>query len=107
MSVFLLDGITDAKFHAIVYFAVQIAEKIRPTVDKYQQAFPALLEIPAKDFPYGLSLVSRCQSMMLKLFISRRSGERLGTQARPEDVRRVNHLEDINQFSETQASILS
>lgn len=22
-------------------------------VDKYQQAFPALLEIPAKDHPYG------------------------------------------------------
>ena len=32
---------------------VQIAEKIRPTVDKYQQAFPALLEIPSKDHPYG------------------------------------------------------
>jgi V-type H+-transporting ATPase subunit F len=31
----------------------QIAEKIRPTVDKYQQAFPALLEIPSKDHPYG------------------------------------------------------
>jgi len=32
----------------------QIAEKIRPTVDKYQQAFPALLEIPSKDHPYGM-----------------------------------------------------
>lgn len=31
----------------------QIAEKIRPTVDKYTQAFPALLEIPSKDHPYG------------------------------------------------------
>lgn len=31
----------------------QIAEKIRPTVDKYNQAFPALLEIPSKDHPYG------------------------------------------------------
>lgn len=31
----------------------QIAEKIRPSVDKYQQAFPALLEIPSKDHPYG------------------------------------------------------
>ncbi len=31
----------------------QIAEKIRPTVDRYQQAFPALLEIPSKDHPYG------------------------------------------------------
>lgn len=33
----------------------QVAEKIRPTVDKYQQAFPALLEIPSKDHPYGAS----------------------------------------------------
>lgn len=32
----------------------QIAEKIRPTVDRYQQAFPALLEIPSKDHPYGM-----------------------------------------------------
>lgn len=31
----------------------QVAEKIRPTVDKYQAAFPALLEIPSKDHPYG------------------------------------------------------
>lgn len=35
----------------------QIAEKIRPTVDKYQQAFPALLEIPSKDHPYGKLLL--------------------------------------------------
>ena len=34
-------------------YILQIAEKIRPTVDKYQQAFPALLEIPSKDHPYG------------------------------------------------------
>ena len=34
--------------------ALQVAEKIRPTVDKYQQAFPALLEIPSKDHPYGM-----------------------------------------------------
>jgi len=33
---------------------IQIAERIRPTVDKYQQAFPALLEIPSKDHPYGM-----------------------------------------------------
>ncbi|KAF7789220.1 hypothetical protein EIP86_000161 [Pleurotus ostreatoroseus] len=33
----------------------KIAEKIRPTVDKYQEAFPALLEIPSKDHPYGKS----------------------------------------------------
>lgn len=37
-----------------VFGWLQIAEKIRPTVDKYQQAFPALLEIPSKDHPYGL-----------------------------------------------------
>lgn len=30
----------------------QIAEKIRPKVDAYNEAFPALLEIPAKDHPY-------------------------------------------------------
>ena len=36
---------------------MQIAEKVRPTVDKYQQAFPALLEIPSEDHPYGQSFV--------------------------------------------------
>ncbi|EPQ28869.1 uncharacterized protein PFL1_03671 [Pseudozyma flocculosa PF-1] len=29
-----------------------IADKIRPIVDRYTQAFPALLEIPSKDHPY-------------------------------------------------------
>ena len=33
---------------------VQIAEKIRPAVDRYQAAFPALLEIPSKEHPYGM-----------------------------------------------------
>ncbi|KAL9715804.1 H(+)-transporting V1 sector ATPase subunit F [Leucoagaricus gongylophorus] len=32
-----------------------VAEKIRPTIDKYNQAFPALLEIPSKDHPYDPS----------------------------------------------------
>ncbi|KAF8503550.1 hypothetical protein F5888DRAFT_1003114 [Russula emetica] len=32
-----------------------IAERIRPAVDKYQQAFPTLLEIPSKDHPYDPS----------------------------------------------------
>jgi V-type H+-transporting ATPase subunit F len=30
----------------------QIADKIRPRVDSYTQAFPSLLEIPSKDHPY-------------------------------------------------------
>lgn len=30
----------------------QIAEKIRDTVDMFQDAFPAVLEIPSKDYPY-------------------------------------------------------
>lgn len=32
-----------------------VADQIRPLVEKYEQAFPALLEIPSKDHPYGLS----------------------------------------------------
>lgn len=47
-------------------FNVKIAEKIRPTVDKYQQAFPALLEIPSKDHPYDPekdSVLKRVQKM--------------------------------------------
>lgn len=37
---------------AILLINQHIAEKIRPMVDRYTQAFPALLEIPAKDHPY-------------------------------------------------------
>jgi len=36
----------------IVLINQHIAEKIRDTVDKFQDAFPAVLEIPAKDHPY-------------------------------------------------------
>ena len=30
----------------------QVAEQIRDEVDKFQEAFPAVLEIPSKDHPY-------------------------------------------------------
>lgn len=40
---------------AIVLINQHIAERIRPLVDKYTQAFPALLEIPSKDHPYDPS----------------------------------------------------
>ena len=30
----------------------QVAEMIRDQVDKFQDAFPAVLEIPSKDHPY-------------------------------------------------------
>ncbi|KAF9474293.1 vacuolar ATP synthase [Pholiota conissans] len=46
---------TERKDIAILLVNQHIAEKIRPTVDKYQQAFPALLEIPSKDHPYDPS----------------------------------------------------
>ncbi|PWN29825.1 V-type ATPase [Jaminaea rosea] len=40
---------------AILLINQHIAEKIRPLVDRYQQAFPALLEIPSKEHPYDPS----------------------------------------------------
>lgn len=43
----------DRKDIAILLINQHIAEKIRPLVDKYTQAFPALLEIPSKEHPYG------------------------------------------------------
>ncbi|KAI0322310.1 ATPase, V1 complex, subunit F [Amylostereum chailletii] len=46
---------TERKDIAILLINQHVAEKIRPTVEKYQQAFPALLEIPSKDHPYDPS----------------------------------------------------
>jgi V-type H+-transporting ATPase subunit F len=46
---------TQRKDVAIVLINQHIAEKIRPTVDRYQEAFPTLLEIPSKDHPYDPS----------------------------------------------------
>ncbi|GAA6007897.1 hypothetical protein JCM11491_006529 [Sporobolomyces phaffii] len=40
---------------AILLINQHIAEQIRPLVEKYEQAFPALLEIPSKDHPYDPS----------------------------------------------------
>lgn len=45
------------------YFAnsfVQVADKIRARVDTYTQAFPAILEIPSKDHPYGMYSSAVC-----------------------------------------------
>jgi len=46
---------TERKDIAILLINQHVAERIRPTVDKYQQAFPSLLEIPSKDHPYDPS----------------------------------------------------
>ncbi|EPQ60985.1 VATF_NEUCR vacuolar ATP synthase subunit F V-ATPase F subunit [Gloeophyllum trabeum ATCC 11539] len=46
---------TERKDIAILLINQHVAEKIRPLVDKYNQAFPALLEIPSKDHPYDPS----------------------------------------------------
>lgn len=40
---------------AIILINQHVAETIRPLVDRYVQAFPALLEVPSKDHPYGTS----------------------------------------------------
>ncbi|KAH8080887.1 ATPase, V1 complex, subunit F [Filobasidium floriforme] len=40
---------------AILLINQHVADKIRLTVDRYQAAFPALLEIPSKDHPYDPS----------------------------------------------------
>ncbi|THH02482.1 hypothetical protein EW026_g362 [Hermanssonia centrifuga] len=51
---------TERKDIAVLLINQHVAEKIRPTVDKYQKAFPALLEIPSKDHPYGQSFLVFC-----------------------------------------------
>ncbi|KAL8279885.1 hypothetical protein RQP46_007735 [Phenoliferia psychrophenolica] len=46
---------TERSDMAVVLINQHVADQIRPTVEKYQQAFPALLEIPSKDHPYDPS----------------------------------------------------
>jgi len=43
---------TTRKDIAILLINQHIAERIRPQVDAYQNAFPSVLEIPSKDHPY-------------------------------------------------------
>ncbi|KAG8858738.1 H(+)-transporting V1 sector ATPase subunit F [Tulasnella sp. 330] len=57
---------TERKDIAILLINQHVAEKIRPTVDAYEQAFPALLEIPSKDHPYDPakdSILKRVQKL--------------------------------------------
>ncbi|ORX39060.1 V-type ATPase F subunit [Kockovaella imperatae] len=46
---------TERKDIAILLINQHIAERIRPSVDRYQAAFPAVLEIPSKEHPYDPS----------------------------------------------------
>ncbi|SCZ92588.1 BZ3500_MvSof-1268-A1-R1_Chr5-2g08006 [Microbotryum saponariae] len=46
---------TDRSDIAIVLINQHIADQIRALVEKYERAFPALLEIPSKDHPYDPS----------------------------------------------------
>lgn len=99
-----LEYTQERKDIAILLINQHIAEKIRPIVDKYTQAFPALLEIPAKDHPYGTSETAWLQlrpypemsnnRLTKKLAILSalglaRSIEGLGAQASAEAVRRI------------------
>lgn len=47
---------TDRPDVAILLINQHIAEKIRPLLEHYTQAFPAVLEIPSKEHPYGRSI---------------------------------------------------
>ena len=67
---------------AIVLINQHIADKIRPIVDKYMLAFPAVLEIPSKDHHYG-----SCPPLT-----NNRPFERRCAQARPETIWRMNLL---------------
>jgi V-type H+-transporting ATPase subunit F len=40
-------------YNHLIVLSLQIADKIRPLLEQYTQAFPAVLEIPSKDHPYG------------------------------------------------------
>ncbi|RKP15299.1 vacuolar ATP synthase [Piptocephalis cylindrospora] len=46
---------TSRKDIAILLINQHVADHIRPLVDTYAQAFPALLEVPSKDHPYDPS----------------------------------------------------
>ncbi|MBW0511704.1 hypothetical protein O181_051419 [Austropuccinia psidii MF-1] len=43
---------TERQDIAIVLINQHVADMIRPSIDKYDAAFPAVLEIPSKDYPY-------------------------------------------------------
>lgn len=46
---------------------VKIADKIRPTVSKFNMAVPAILEIPSKEHPYDPSkdsILQRVRGML-------------------------------------------
>jgi len=51
---------------AILLINQHVADRIRPTVDSYNAAFPAVLEIPSKDHPYKAendSVMKRVQKL--------------------------------------------
>ena len=41
-----------SSFNALLTCFVQIADRIRSSVDSFTEAFPTILEIPSKDHPY-------------------------------------------------------
>ncbi|KAG8809905.1 H(+)-transporting V1 sector ATPase subunit F [Serendipita sp. 399] len=59
--------LTNRKDIAILLINQHVAEKIRPTMDKYTQTFPTVLEIPSKDHPYDPSkdsILKRVQKLV-------------------------------------------
>ncbi|KAA8915687.1 hypothetical protein TRICI_002199 [Trichomonascus ciferrii] len=63
------DDYINRKDIAVLLINQHIAEKIRFRIDTYTQAFPAVLEIPSKDHPYGkCQQKTRAQPTMLTIF---------------------------------------
>lgn len=66
----VFDDYINRKDIAVLLINQHIAEKIRFRIDTYTQAFPAVLEIPSKDHPYGKcqQQQTRFQSIVLIIF---------------------------------------
>ncbi|GJJ09469.1 hypothetical protein Clacol_003692 [Clathrus columnatus] len=63
---------TERKDIAILLINQHVADKVRPSVDNYQQAFPALLEIPSKDHPYATAADESSLNIREEGFIAER-----------------------------------
>lgn len=72
---FSIAALSSQMLNELLIALAQVADKIRHHVERYEQAFPALLEIPSKDHPYGTAAASRPSSCSSKVSTDHRRAD--------------------------------
>lgn len=64
----IFKGLTQRRDVGIILISQDIADRIRPAIDEYQEIIPTVLEIPSKNVPYSIEKDSIMERAFRQLY---------------------------------------